>query len=184
MYLYAFCLFAIIAGCESNDENEPISAFEAPETVQYDFDNDRINDFSVDYSVFSWDGVNSAGLGVAGSLKPLNENLILHKRDANQIMLTLFNKRNDIITLDASLPLEWETFQARLTDIYDPDKTANRVWNIHSTNTADSYYVGIKIKKENGFFIGWVKLEIDAATGLISIIDKKLTADNSILIDR
>jgi hypothetical protein len=183
MYLYAFCLLAIVSGCESN-ENEPIPDFESPEGAQYDFDEDGINDFSIDYNTFVWDGVNSSGWGVAGLLKPLNENSILHKRDVNYVTAALFSKKNDVITADISLPLEWETYHARLADIYDPDKNVNQVWNIHSANAPDSYYLGIKIKKENGFLIGWVKLEIDKATGQISIVDKKLTTDNSILIDR
>jgi len=57
-------------------------------------------------------------------------------------------------------------------------------WTIRNNSASESYYLGIRLKENNSFLVGWLKLDIDKTTGEIKIIDKNLTSNNYILIDK
>ena len=184
-YLPLLCLL-VFASCENDGDEKGMTKTEPqpPPSVNYDLNNDAINDFTISYSMFVWDGIYSSGFGYSGTIKPLNENLLLGKRDAQLNMLTLLSRFNNTISREVSTPFEWNSYQTTLVSITgSANNTWPGEWTIQSDTALDFYYLGVKMKENDHFLTGWIKLEINKATGEIKIVNKKLTPNDSIVID-
>jgi hypothetical protein len=181
-YLIIISFLVVALGCEK-DKDLSKTPPETPQLVKYDLNDDSADDFTIEYRWFTWDGINSSGDGISGTIEPLNQNSILFKRKG----VTLFNQLNDTIKMEVTEPLYWETFQADLISISNSSENNYlwpNEWKIQSNTTQSSYYLGVKLKENESFLIGWVKFRIEKSTGEIQIIDKKLTSDSYIVIDK
>ena len=186
-YLWIILIAFILCSCEKNDnsdENLSKNPPKIPEAVNYDLNDDSIDDIKIEYSWFTWDGINSSGDGISGSLEPLNESSVLLK----QHDYTLFSKLNDTIKINTNDPYYWAKYltpdlvsisTSSINDYLWPNE-----WEIKSNMTLDSYYLGIKINNNNSNLIGWIKIRIDKSTGDIQILDKKFTSEELIVIGK
>ena len=62
---------------------------------------------------------------------------------------------------------------------FDKDKL---LWTTDSNDNPT--YIGIKIDKDDLIYIGWIKLEFDVYTGMFKIVDKQISSEKSIIVDR
>lgn len=188
-YLLLIIFIAFFSSCEK-DEDFVKKSLELPERTYNDLDDDSIIDITIYYNRF-WslrlNGSGADGEGIVGSLEPLNNCSILKK----EYGLTFFNKVGDVIRREpgryfwAPTDLEdtaryyWDAVS--IYSSYD-DETWPDEWSIESDLDLDYYYMGIRITDESNDQIGWIKLDIDKSTGIINIIDKRFTTDDSIVI--
>ncbi len=184
---YLLLLFVpfILFGCEDEESNDVFSKNppETPEAVNYDLNDDSANDIKVDYRWFTWDGIKSSGDGIYGLIEPLNESSILLKRN----VYTLFNELNDTIRLSPNEPYYWEKYLLPVVSILNSSVDNYlwpKAWKIQSNKTVDSYYLGIKMNKNNTPLVGWIQLKIDTSTGAIQILDKRFTTEDYIVIEK
>jgi hypothetical protein len=185
--LWIILIAVILCSCEKNDtadgklsKNPP----DMPKSVNYDLNDDSIDDIKIEYSLYTWDGINSSGDAIYGSLKPLNGCSVLLKQND----YTLFNKPNDIININANEPYYWEKNSnpdlVSILNSSENDYLWPNEWRIESDMTLDSYYLGVKINTNNNIHIGWIKLKINKSTGAINILDKKFTTEEFIVIGK
>lgn len=166
-------------GCkkdETLDHNIP----ERPEKVTYDLDGDAIDDITIEYINFTWDGINSSGMGLSGTVYPLNGASVLSKSNEP----TLFIKINDTIKMNMNPPFHWETNRHKdLVTISDLWKDSEHwpAWHIHSPEIMKLYFLGIKINTNDTPKIGWIQLQIDESTGAIKLTAKKFTTTEYII---
>lgn len=196
-YLGLIIFSIVFSSCEKDEDFEKklLPPLELPETVNYDLNNDLIDDIAVFYNRF-WRSSSPYsefyGEGIEGNIKPYNNCLIL-KLDGSY---SLFSEPGDLISKEQLYPYSWEPFPFygytseidvfwEVVSIYsDYDEEAwPDEWRIESDLDLDYYYMGIRITDEDSDQIGWIKLDIDRSTGIIDIIDKQFTTDDSIVIE-
>ena len=153
-----------------------------PQTVDFDFNDDQIYDFEIEYSNFTWDGINCSGDGISGNFKPLNQNTILLRTNER----TLFLQYNDTIKNTAENPSYWDNFRACVVSISTlPDGNLWPIeWSVQSNQNQQVYYLGIKVVVKSGYSIGWLKLQVDKTSGIVEIKDKKITNASFIIVGK
>jgi hypothetical protein len=174
-------LLIISPGCteKKNTGNNPPAM---PESENYDFNNDEVDDFIIEYEKYTWDSRGNRGDGQAGKIVPLNGNLILTGQDE----LALFHEIYDTIQKEVGLPLKWISLEKDLVmvenssanDFVWPDE-----WSVLSDNNGPDYYLGVIISDEIPV-LGWIKLKITASTGVIEVMDKEFVEGDFIMINR
>jgi hypothetical protein len=175
-------LLLIATGCSKDQADNGNNPPGTPDPKYYDFDNDGIDDFIIEYIRFTWDGVGASGDGLAGRIVPLNGNLIL----TNHNEFTLFNEKNDILRIEVEPPLDWISFGQDLVMMQNSSENGflwPDEWAILSREPEISYYLGLIIQREIPR-IGWIKLMIQTSSGNIRITDKEFTKSDHILISR
>lgn len=186
-YLLILCMASMLYGCKKDEQSSVTLSADPPKmpaTATYDLNNDSSDDIKIEYRGFTWDGYRSSGDGISGLIEPLNETALWLKRDD----YTLFAKVNDTIKLSPKEPYYWEKYSnPDLVSI--SNSSANNYlwpnrWIIMSNMTLDAYYVGIKLSKNDGNLLGWIKMTIDQSTGGIRIVDKKFTRNEYIVIGK
>lgn len=183
IYLLIFFIIFSLYSCEKDEKSDSLSKTppKLPAATNYDLNDDSINDIRIEYGYFTWDGLQSSGDGIAGSIKPLNGSSILQKHDN----LPLFNTINETISISTNEPFYWETILVfPLVRLLTEDNYWPNVWKISSNMTMDFYYLGITINKNNSNLLGWIKIKIDKSNGYIQIVDKKFTTESFIVIGK
>ena len=118
---------------------------------------------------------------IIGSITPLEGNKLLHQQGIG----ILFLSENDTIFLTEGESLSWYSSPAALVRISStpyPENYWPKEWSIVGDTTRKFHYAGIKIKKNNDFLAGWLKVKIDKMTGGIEIVNKDFTNNNYIVI--
>jgi hypothetical protein len=192
--LFLLLLPLFITSCDKNDNGEGIQKVErfgadtpaVPDAVTYDLNIDSIDDFQVDYSLGVWDGANASGLVVSGILESIDESAALVKVNEGVNTEILFSRPNDTIWREPPEPFKWnESGRVRVTEIWQGgDGIWSEEWNVNSEFNSNPYYLGIRVKENEDFLVGWVKLEIDITNGKIKFLEYQLTPDEYIVIDR
>lgn len=180
--LWILLTIFIFCSCVKDDklsENPP----EIPESVNYDLNDDSVDDIRIRYSLFTWFGTNINGEGISGGLETLNGSSVLSKRYG----YTLFNKLNDTIRIEPSDPYYWgEDSYSLLVKNYNytyGDLWPNE-WEIMSDMILDNYYLGIKLKVCDSILLGWIRIKINKFTGGIHVLEKKFTTEEYIVIGK
>ncbi len=152
-----------------------------PANITFDLNHDGIDDISIEYSSFTWDGRNTSGNGIDGKLAPLNGSSIL----AINNEATLFLEKNDIVPREVELPLDWTNSERDLVSVqtsYENGQKWPDEWDVNRKNSMCDY-LGVLIQKDKPF-VGWVKIKINISSGEVLIIDKEFTSGEYIVIDR
>lgn len=188
--LLGLLLITFLGACETEVSTMPeeldfaglsIVPPETPQPVSYDLDGDSMDDFQVDYSFYTWNGLSGSGDALFGSVKPLNGNMILFKEGVP----ALFVQANDSIRLTMEEDsLDWGGFPADVVSIltlkeayYWPNE-----WIISSDQVQDFYFLAIKIKNEEDYSAGWIKLQINESDGKIRFAGWKITDSSFIVV--
>lgn len=170
--------------CEKDDKsNNQLSKIpRAPASVNVDLNGDSLDDIKMEYRMFLWDGVNSSGEGVEGSIEPLNGNSVLQKQND----YSLFNTLGDTIRKNTTEPYYWQmNTSIRVVSISTrEDFSLPDEWEIKSAMNLNYYYLGIRINTNGVDEIGWIKIKINKTNGDIHIVDKKFTTSERIVIKR
>jgi hypothetical protein len=167
--------FVPLCSCQKDRVIEPIRH----ESQEVDLNQDLIIDIKISYDAYTWDGIgpNGTGMGVTGSLIPLNNTKILKKQD----IVTLFSKVNDTIKLQISQPYSWDLTGLNLVSIKTDLNQYVNPWTINSSEIKDFYYIGFKLSVNDKETFGWMKVKIDKYNGLIEVKETK-TSDQGYLI--
>lgn len=165
----------LLYSCEKDRVIEPIRH----ETQEVDLNHDLINDIKFYYSGYTWDGIgpNGTGMGITGSLIPLNNTKILKKQDTE----SLFSNVNDTIKFQMSQPYSWNLTGLYLVSIETDLNQYVNPWTINSSEIKDFYYLAFKISANEKETFGWMKIKIDQYNGMIEIKETK-TSDQGYLI--
>jgi hypothetical protein len=191
--LFCVGLLLTILSCDDSEEERAVINNEAallaslppmPTGAKFDVTDDGVDDIELIYGLFIWDGYRSTGYGMYGTFRPLGTNLILEKRDEKLLPIPLFNQFNDTVTKDVTNPLGWAVYGVEVVTITSSPFVWPDEWKISSSTIQDAYYIALKIKDDDGYKVGWVKIKIDKTNGKVSIVDKELTDENSIIINR
>ncbi|MCG6189485.1 hypothetical protein [Maribellus maritimus] len=172
----------VLLSCEKGDDLTNGLSKTPPEiqgAVNYDLNDDSIDDIKVKYQWYTWDGINSSGNGISGSVEPLNASSILLKRSTEP----LFCKLNDTIRFSTNEPFYWEKYLepdiVSITNSFVNDYFWPSEWRVHSDIT-EPYYFGIKIDNSSQL-VGWVQIEIDKSTGGIQVVNKNFSTEEFIV---
>lgn len=182
-FLWIILIALAFCSCEKDDNsNENLSKNppQIPEAINYDLNDDSVDDIRIEYSWFTWDGINSSGDGISGEVKPLNDCSILFKHKE----YSLFIEFNDTIKANINEPYYWEKYLSRdlvsISNSSDNEYLWPNEWIIQSGLSLDFYYLGLEINN----LIGWIKVEVDKSTGTIQVVDKKFTTAEFILVGK
>ena len=169
----------------ANVEELPLNSEppEIPQTVKFDLNKDGIDDVSF---VFGPDDVITDGtVGYYGSVYPLNGGLLLLESRINEGAYALETELNDTIRKDENSSFIWYPSNWIFMGIDDsPEGLWPNEWSLDSSKKSNPYYLGIQVKENDTFLLGWLKLEIDKKTGLIEIVDHELTSEDFVVINR
>jgi hypothetical protein len=170
-------IIVLFYSCEKDPIIEPIRY----DPVEYDLNNDLINDISISYLGYSWDGIgpDGSGMGINGVIKPLNDTKILYKQDIG----SLFLNSKDTLKLFASIPLSWISNESYVINIKTHLNQYVNPWTIIAPETKDQYNVGFKLSNDNSTILGWFKLRINCYNGKIDLTEKKMSNQNILVID-
>lgn len=190
MKVNLFILFTILCtfySCEKEEELSEtlrLSPPRVPKDMNIDLNNDAIDDLKIYYASFTWDGINSSGSGIAGIVEPINNSAILVNRHEKP----LFNQIQDTIKLKVSEPLSWEMYVrpelVNTSNLPEKNNLWPKDWNIMSSESFGNYYLGIKLQSSSNPLIGWLKFDIDKATGVIQLVDQEFTSGKFVVINR
>lgn len=192
-YVLLFSLLPIIiVSCAKNyngDGIQKVEGFgqnnpEVPDTISYDLNADSVDDFQVDYGMGVWDGIDASGLFISGDLKSLDDSTVLVKNNEDLSVQILFNQPQDTIWNAPKQPYKWnDGGSVTITEI---TQAANGIWpdewTVNSEFNSNPYYLGIRVKENEDFLVGWIKLEINKTNGKIKFEQYRLTADEYIVI--
>ncbi|WP_299537438.1 hypothetical protein [Ulvibacterium sp.] len=186
-------LLLSIVCCDNNDNNDGIRIVEGsgqnrpelPDAADYDLNVDTIDDFQIDYVLGSWDGVDESGQLISGFLESLNESTVLVRSGENPPNPILFNRPEDTIWNVPRENFKWNDDPDPIT-ITEIRQAADGIWpdewSVNSEFNTNPYYLGIRVKEDEDFLVGWIKLEIDRTTGEISFEQFRLAAGEYIVI--
>lgn len=158
-----------------------------PESVNYDLNDDTIDDIMIVHRWYIWDGFNSSGdrisgEGISGLIETLNGSSIFEK----WLECIFFLKQNDTIRLNLNEPFFWNNTNypilVSIENSPENDYLWPNEWEIICNMNLDSHYLGIKIENNNVQLIGWIQLTIDKATGAIQLLDRKFTTEEFIVV--
>lgn len=173
--LLSILFFASLYSCEKDRVIEPIRH----ESQEVDLNQDLISDIKFSYFGYTWDGIgpNGTGMGITGSLIPLNNTKILKKQDT----VTLFSKVNDTIKLQMTQPYSWDLTGVNMVSIKTYLNQYVNPWTINSSEIKDFYFIAFEISVLDKETFGWMKVKIDKYNGLIEVKETK-TSDQGFLI--
>lgn len=194
VYVLLFSLLPIIiVSCGKNDNGDGIQKVEGfgqnnpevPDAVSYDLNADSVDDFQIDYGMGVWDGIDASGLFISGYLKSLDDSTVLVRTNEDLSVQILFNRPQDTIWSAPKQPYKWnDGGSVTITEIIQaadgiwPDE-----WTANSEFNSNPYYLGIRVKENEDFLVGWIKLEINKTNGKIKFLEYQLTPDDYIVID-
>jgi len=169
---------------DNSDGNLSKNPPKTPEPVNYDLNDDSVDDIKIEYSWFTWDGINCSGEGISGSLEPLSGSSVLSKRND----YTLFNKLNDTIKINTNEPYYWEKYSnsvlITIMNSTENDYLWQNEWSVRSGMTLDTYYLGIKLNVNDNNLVGWIRIKINKLTGGIQVLEKKFTTEEFIVVGK
>ncbi|WP_422079363.1 hypothetical protein [Ulvibacterium sp.] len=190
--LFFLVLLLIHAGCEKNDNGGGVQKVEGagqnnpevPDAVSYDLNTDSVDDFQVDYNMGIWDGANASGFLVSATLESMNESTVLLKINEGINTEILFSMPKDSIWREPVEPFKWNEYGpvsiARLWQ--GADGIWPEEWSVNSEFNSNPYYLGIRVKENEDFLVGWIKLEINVTNGKIRFVEYQLTPEEYIVI--
>lgn len=172
-----FYLIVLTSGCKKNIDGKAEHGFifSQPKSQDIDINNDGIMDFRIDFKLLVPDDYSSSGKSWIGYVQPLDKNEILYK----QIVGNLFLQKKDTVFSTSTSTKIWYPNSANL--ITNTGKDSN--WTILASNNIADYYLGFKLKSSSRNMIGWMKVDIQKNTGIISLANKKLTEADFLIID-
>lgn len=176
----------LVISCSKDDDGVEVFSKEPPEIPQdllFDLNDDGIDDVSFKY--FPDDVITDGTVGYYGYVNPLNGGSLLLLSKPNEGAYVLEIQEGDTIRKEESESFVWYPSSWGFIGIDDsPEGIWPNKWTLSSTKKSNPYYLGLQVKENDIFSLGWLKLEIDKKTGVIEIIDHELTNDNVLVIDR
>ncbi len=180
-----FCLFICVLiffySCENNDDlatNPP----DIPNAVNFDLNDDGFND--IRFLVGPDDVLTDGTVGYAGYVYPLNEALLLMST-SNDNSWIFDNQLNDTIKKAEGDSYTWYPSNLGFISTDDsPEGIWPDEWTISGQKKSNPYYLGIQIRENNDFMVGWLKLEINKKTAKVNLIDQQFTAYKYSVIDK
>jgi len=175
--IFFFYLIVLTSGCKKHvDGNaEQGFVFSQPKSQDIDVNNDGIMDFMIDYKLLVADDYSSSGKSWIGYVRPLDKNEILYKQIIGNLFL---NKKDTVFSTSTSTKI-WYPYSADL--ITNSGKDSN--WTILASNNITDYFLGFKLKSSSKNQIGWMKVDIQKNSGIISLVNTKLTEADFLIID-
>lgn len=172
--LFILSVFYFVA-CSGDPEDDAPDGYTSqvpniPESYEFDLDDDGMADYKVEYwfhEIFS----PTATLGITGRFNPSGDNEVLLKQQDRNLFLRDITEIKD----EVSEPLFWNNigFAENIISISNHyEKGWPLEWDINCDSEYDSYFLGLKLVKENSDVIGWVELEINKSNGHVVIVDK------------
>ena len=182
LLLILIACFSLAMSCEKDENSWQDHPPILPAPVTYDFNDDGTDDFSVEYFRFTTDGFEISGEGIAGAIRPLNENMVLTRFDGISSYLHI----GDIVRLDAEEPFYWIGFSSDLVwiEITTTNPDWPDQWRVLSKEPEMFYYVGAIIVKDGRKLVGWIKMRIYPKIGRIAIKDYEFRNSDFIVISR
>ena len=179
--LYICVLLSIFFSSCNKDEDLGSTPPELPEAVLFDLNKDGFDDLEFRFSPD--DVVTNGTVALVGYVYPLNGALLMVSQiSANSWILD--GERNDIIRKGGSPDYSW--YPSNLGFMHIDDNSRGlwpEEWHLSSQKSDNPYYLGIQVKENENFFIGWLKLNINKKTAEITIIDSEVSQADSIVID-
>lgn len=185
--IFYVIFFTLVICCTKDDEKVKELALsseppEIPQTVKFDLNSDGIDDISFEFGPD--DVVTDGTVGYYGSVYPLNGAMLLLETLTDGAY-ALETQLNDSLRKEETTSLTWYPSNWIFMFIDDsPEGLWPNDWSLSSTNKSNPYYLGLQVKQNDTFLLGWLKLEIDTKTGVIEIIDHEITSDDFIVVDR
>lgn len=176
----AYCLLMVAFGCEKNDglNMEPP---EIPNAVKFDLNDDGFDDIL--FETGQDDVLTDGTAGFAGYVYPLNENLVMISTKSENSWI-FDNQLNDTIRKGETNSYTWYPSNLGFISIDDsPQGVWPDEWTVSGEGASNPYYLGIQIKENDNFLVGWLKLEINKKTAEVSLIGHKVTSMEFIVID-
>jgi hypothetical protein len=152
------------------------------ETKDYDLNNDLINDVRIEYNVMTWDGFGPDGTGdiIEAEMIPLNNTKLLRKPDIG----SLFAPLKDTIHFQMTAPYSWDLSPQKMVEIRTYINKWPKEWTVSSNESIDFYYIAFTKTTDSKNQLGWAKVYIDRSTGIIKIIDTKVTELDFLIIGK
>jgi hypothetical protein len=175
--IFFVCTVLFTSGCEKtrDDKTENSNLIIQPKSQDIDINNDLIIDFRIDYKWLVTNDEPTPGKALIGYIKPLNENKILYKSNVGNLFLL----KNDTVFLIQTSKMIWSKFQADLVTNNGKDT----IWTVLSSNPINDFYLGFQLSTSIENYIGWMKVDIHKNSGIISIMNKKLTDSEFLIIE-
>ncbi len=148
-----------------------------PDKYLIDINSDQIIDFEIEYKEYSTDDLHSSGGSIIGSIKPLNQNLLLYRFPDGY----LFKENHDTIRKVVNPKLYWNGSGADLISIDRDYEIWDTAWTVLSDKNSN-YLLAFKLVIDGYENIGWLKLEFDSINGDIFITDGVYTGNDELII--
>lgn len=171
----------LITSCDKNKDLpdhvlHPVN-LENPDKYLIDINSDQIIDFQIEYKEYSTHDDPSSGGSIIGSIKPLNENLLLYRFPDGY----LFLDNNDTIRKAVYPALYWYGSGADLISIDRDYDIWDSAWTVLSDKSSN-YLLAFTLVVDGSENIGWLQLEFDTINGDIFITDGVYTGNDELII--
>jgi len=169
LLLPIFCFVA----CSGDPEEDAPDGYTSqvpniPDSYEFDLDDDGMADYSLAYWVLQ-DFPQISILSITGRFIPLGLNEVLLKHPWRELYLSGIEE----IENEVSEPLFWLNTSFNIVGIGNHvEKGWPLEWSIYCETEYDSYFLGLKLKKDNLNVMGWVELQVNKSNGHVSIVDK------------
>ncbi len=182
-------IIAFFYSCNEDKEALNGAQPEIPQPAICDFNEDLINDFSIAYYLGIWDGYDSEGNPaggdmITGDIEPLLDNSVWCEIGGGWLFLqpgdTVYSDYSHDTTIHfwAESPVVLVAIATTAGSGSDWEKE----WSIAGEPDREFYYLGFRIKKDNNYIPGWLKLKIHTSNGVIEITDKGITENDYIIV--
>ncbi len=179
--LYICVLLPVFFLSCNKDEDVGSTPPELPEAVSFDLNQDGFDD--VEFRFSSDDVVTNGTFPLVGYVYPQNGALLMVSQISTNSWI-LDGETNDIIRKGESPDFSWYPSNLGFMHIDDnPQGLWPNEWNLSSQKSDNPYYLGIQVKENENFLIGWLKLNINKKTAEITIVGSKVSQADSIIID-
>lgn len=173
----------LLASCgKNNDSDENFQTLGKPDIPpgdSIDVNADNVFDFVIGYKEFATDDLPSSAGSIIGLVRPLNQNQMLYREQEGYLFLEI----NDTIRKNFNTNSDWEGFEADLISIDRDYQNWDKTWTILSEEKI-YYFLVYKLALNNSEEIGWLSLEFDKITGVISIKDGDISNNEELIIHK
>jgi hypothetical protein len=152
------------------------------ETKEFDLNNDLINDVRIQYIAMTWDGVGPDGTGdlIEGEILPINNTRLLSK----EVSGSLFPPLKDTLHFQMKSPYSWDVSSHNLVEIRTYINKWPKVWTVNFAEASEYFYIAFVKTTDTRNQLGWIRIKIDTSTGLIEIIDTKISDQDFLIIGK
>lgn len=172
---FFLALFVFFFACK-NVNHVNFNKIDTPKDYTIDIDNDGKDDLGISYKQLQTLDLPPSGAAINGGMRFLNQGAFFCNI-MGAYSECLFLSKGDSIKTDLATN-NWNYYPVSLINIGWRNGKWDKNWFVNASVSSD-YYLGFKMQDK----LGYMRLDLNTETGVIKVLDSKMTNDDFLIIE-